>query len=223
VIDGDWVRSTVFRALYVEAVWPQIVQVLAEADGGDYRLIPPNPAPPSSTLIVTSTDAIVCNDSTTRRPGLDYLPTQLGFNTIYPRFGGLNFGLQPSVCSAWPQPEVTPLRNATTRHPIVLIGNDFDPATPMPWTRNMAAVLQPQARLVRYRGGGHIIYASGSPCIDGAINAYFRDLTPPPSGLTCPGLPLSFGAGATALRARTMAEILPTTMGPKRPRLAGSK
>jgi pimeloyl-ACP methyl ester carboxylesterase len=100
VIDGDWVRSTVFRALYVEAVWPQIVQVLAEADGGDYRQIPPNPAPPSSTLIVPSTYAVVCNDSTTRRPGLDYLPTQLGFNTIYPRFGGLNFGIAPAGCSA---------------------------------------------------------------------------------------------------------------------------
>jgi pimeloyl-ACP methyl ester carboxylesterase len=222
VINGTVVREEVFSALYVEAAWPSIVQALALADTGDYSAIPPRQVQPSTTIVLPSTFAIACDDSRTRRLGLDYLPIQNAYNDLAPRFGGVNFGLAPSACSAWPRTEVKPVRNPTTAYPIVLIGNDFDPATPMSWSRNMASALQGRARLLRYQGGGHTIYLSGSSCIDNAINGYFRNLTAPARDLTCPALPLSFAPPSSARRAPrppTMAEILPAVT-PKRPQLS---
>jgi pimeloyl-ACP methyl ester carboxylesterase len=174
-------------------------------------------------VLVPSTWSIVCDDSASRRPGLDYLPIQNGNDSIYPRFGSANFGVAITLCSGWPRTVSTPLANLATRHPIVLIGNDYDPATPMAWSRNMAAALGPEAALVRYQGGGHTIYGSifggGSACINDAVESYFRDLTVPAKGLTCPAQPLSFATPQRA-SAATMAEVLRQVMpAPALPRL----
>ncbi|HRC57182.1 MAG TPA: alpha/beta hydrolase, partial [Kofleriaceae bacterium] len=172
IIDGSVIRGGLFSALYAESIWPLIVEVLALADAGNYEVFAPiSPTPPTS-ITVPGGVAVVCGDSRTRRPGLDYLPQQMAAKQLYPRFGGANFGDGIGACSAWPLTDLTPLVNAQTRNPIVLIGNDYDPATPLPWSRNMAAVLRPRARLLRYQGGGHTIYGSGSACIDGAVNHY---------------------------------------------------
>jgi hypothetical protein len=189
------------------------VRVLALADAGDYTALPPVPVADGSTVTEPNALAIICDDSTTRRLGLDYLPAQTGTRALYPRFGGINFGLEITACSSWPQARATPLEHLETRNPIVLVGNDFDPRTPMAWSRNMAAALGPKATLVRYQGGGHTIYGSlfggGSACINDAVESYLRDLTVPPKGLTCPAQPLAFAATAQrAETATTMAEVL---------------
>jgi pimeloyl-ACP methyl ester carboxylesterase len=213
VITGASVTNLVFPLLYNERLgWPAIIGVLASADAGDYAALPPLPAEPSPFLTLPSTFAILCNDSTTRRLALDYLPAQTAGRASFPRFGGVNLGLEITACSTWPRTRVTPLANLETRHPVVLIGNDFDPATPMAWTRNMATALGAKAALVRYQGGGHTIYGSGSACIDGAVEAYFRDLTAPPSGLTCPALPLGASIRERVAGTARMADILPQVM-----------
>jgi pimeloyl-ACP methyl ester carboxylesterase len=219
VITGASVGDAVFPLLYKEARgWPAIVGILARADAGSYAdLLPAFALDGGATVTVPNAFAIVCDDSATRRLGLDYLPAQVGNQAIYPRFGGANFGLAISFCSAWPPTRVAPVENLETRNPIVLIGNDFDPATPMAWSRNMATALGAKATLVRYKGGGHTVYLHGSACIDGAIDAYFRDLTVPPNGLTCPAQPLSFASSHGAAGV-TMADILSQVM-PKLPRL----
>jgi pimeloyl-ACP methyl ester carboxylesterase len=208
-LDGAAVRELTFSAMYVEAAWPLIVQVLAAADAGDLSQLPRRP-PGTATLQVPGGLATICDDSSTRRAALDYLPQQAATNESYPRFGGANFGIGMTACAQWPAAERVLLRNTTTANPIVLIGNDYDPATPMSWSRNMSAALRPKARLVRYQGGGHTIYGSGSACIDGAVNAYFRDLVTPERGLTCPAVPLSFAANRGARRSTdaTMSAVL---------------
>lgn len=214
VITGASVASVVFALLTAELHgWPAIVRVLALADAGDYAALPPVPVDDSPTVREPNALAIICDDSATRRLGLDYLPVQTGTHALYPRFGGTNFGLEITACSSWPQARAVPLKHLQTRNPIVLIGNDFDPRTPMAWSRNMATALGPRATLVRYQGGGHTIYGSifggGSACINDAVESYLRDLTAPPNGLTCPAQPLTFAATARrAETATTMAEIL---------------
>lgn len=193
VIDGDVIRGQIFGLLYNERIgWTLIAQILAMADAGDLRGIRPALPSPDGQLTLDAGFAVICDDSQTRRPALDYLPAQLEQQAMYPRFGGVNFGEAITACSSWPRPPLVPLGNAQTRHPIVMIGNDFDPATPMTWSRNMAAALGSPSTLVRYRGGGHTIYGSGSACIDGAVETYFRDPSSPPRGLTCPAVPISF-------------------------------
>jgi pimeloyl-ACP methyl ester carboxylesterase len=222
ILDGAAVRELTFSAMYVEAAWPLIVQVLAAADAGDVSQLPRRP-PATSTLQVPGGLATICDDSSTRRAALDYLPQQAATNESYPRFGGANFGLGMTACAQWPAAERVLLQNATTANPIVLIGNDYDPATPLAWSRNMLAALRPKARLVRYQGGGHTIYGSGSACIDGSVNAYFRDLVTPPRGLTCPALPLSFAANRSARGATnpTMSSVLRDVVSKSTPRMSG--
>jgi pimeloyl-ACP methyl ester carboxylesterase len=213
VITGESVRQVVFSLLYQEVFgWPAIVGILSRVDAGEVAGLPAIPVDGGSTVTLPNAFAIVCDDSTTRRPGLDYLPAQTGNQAVYPRFGGANVGLGIAACSGWPRTRVAALKNLRTRNPVVLIGNDFDPSTPQTWSRNMAAALGSNATLVRYQGGGHTIYGSGSACIDDAIEGYFRDPTAPLVGLTCPAQALAFASPATSARATSatrMSEILP--------------
>ena len=223
VISGLSVTYQVFGAMYNEPFgWPYITRLLARVDGGDTRGLPAFPQEDGPSAVFPGTFAILCSDATTRRGGLDYLPSQNAANATYSRFGGINFGIAPALCSAWPRPPVAPLTSLRTRGSIVLIGNDFDPATPMTWSRNMAAALGPKARLVRYQGGGHTIYGSGSACVDGAVEGYFRRLTSPALGLTCPALPLAFSATARLASTPRMSEIV-QQVTPKAPVLPGRR
>jgi pimeloyl-ACP methyl ester carboxylesterase len=215
IIDGSVVRGQIFGALYSERFgWALIPAALALADAGDLRAFQPRP-PLGDQFSADGGLAVICNDSRTRRGGLDYLPGQEGLAQLYPRFGGVNFGLAITACTRWPATPVVGVANARTRHSIVVLANDYDPATPMQWSRALAGALHTPATLVRYRGGGHTIYGSGSACVDTAVEAYFRDPSEPPQHLTCPALPISFAAGAAARGAQnngapTMADVLST-------------
>lgn len=223
VIDGMSIRGTVFGALYAESLWPRIVTELVRAEAGLYDVFIPSPSAPAPTLTLPSAIPVICSDSRTRRWAADYLAMQELTHAVSSRFGGVNFGDGLTTCAAWPVPPSLTVSAARTKHPIVLIGNDYDPATPMTWTRAMGAALQRQSRIVRYRGGGHTIYGSGSACIDGAVEAYLVDLIAPVSGLTCPAVPRPFGAVGARAATRTMAEILsqvaPLPRGPRGPAL----
>jgi pimeloyl-ACP methyl ester carboxylesterase len=217
IFDGRWLRDAIFADSYAEFLWPSNVYFLTDVDSGDFvQFLRPRP-PDSLMASFSGSLATICDDSSTRRAALTYLPQQAATNASFPHFGGANFGDAPTLCSQWPEAERVPLRNATTPSPIVLIGNDYDPATPLGWSRNMAAALGAKARLVRYQGGGHTIYGSGSACIDDAVNAYFIDLIPPDLGLTCPALPLSFGPTRSARSTQPMmSEVLQEIAGKNR-------
>jgi hypothetical protein len=132
----------------------------------------------------------------------------MGTQQPFPRFGGANLGFGLTACSMWPRSEAIAVSNLRSRHAVVLIGNDYDPSTPMTWSRNMTTALGKQAHLVRYQGGGHVIYGLGSACVDAPIEAYFRDLAVPAPGLTCPAMPVDFRQSASALRELSMADVL---------------
>jgi hypothetical protein len=77
--------------------------------------------------------------------------------------------------------------------PILMIGNDFDPATPLSWTRSLAYTLGMERSLLRYQGGGHGAYLTrGIGCIDSLVEAYVFDRIVPPEGTQCSARPISF-------------------------------
>ena len=118
-----------------------------------------------------------------------------------------------AVCASWPKNEVPIIRNVKNQiaNPILMIGNDFDPNTPLSWTRSLARALGMERSLVRYQGGGHLAYAlRGNACIDRVGDAYLFDLTVPDEGFTCPAQPIRFrrpAAQADADGKRTMDAI----------------
>lgn len=68
--------------------------------------------------------------------------------------------------------------------PIVVIGGENDPATPLRWAREMADNLGASARLVTYTGEGHGA-VSVSMCVDRIVAKVFADGTLPDDGTTC--------------------------------------
>lgn len=103
-----------------------------------------------------------------------------------PVFGAtLAWGNLP--CYYWPVPAVDEPREikAPGAGPIVVVGTEFDPATPYPWSVALADQLD-SGVLVSWMGGdGHTAYFSGSKCIDRAVDKYLVDGDVPENGLEC--------------------------------------
>ena len=90
-------------------------------------------------------------------------------------------------CYYWPAPAVDSPRAiaAPGTPPIVVVGTEYDPATPYPWAVSLADQLD-SGVLVSWMGGdGHTAYYSGSRCIDKAIDAFYVEGTVPEDGLEC--------------------------------------
>ncbi|MGN6110512.1 MAG: alpha/beta hydrolase [Kofleriaceae bacterium] len=142
--------------------------------------------------------AIFCTDLGARRPAADFLPQLMAIEAQYARLGKIaEMNLMTRTCHAWPVSDPPIFRNVADKvsTPILLVGNDFDPATPMNWTRNLARALGMERSVVRYQGGGHTatsIALRGVPCMDAVARRYLEDLEVPPAGFSCPALPISW-------------------------------
>jgi hypothetical protein len=211
------VRNIVGELLYIEQAWPLIVSALANAQAGDYTLL--FELLPVAEGFNDALIPIICNTYGTRRAAADLLPFDAAFNAANPRFFG-RFTLSETValCAAWPKGEETIIRNLQrdVARPILLIGNEFDNATPLSWTRSLAFALGMERYLVRYQGGGHGVTTSGNPCSDDVIVAYLADLRLPAEGFTCPALPISFAAPAQASLTRDQLDLLERDLMPTR-------
>jgi pimeloyl-ACP methyl ester carboxylesterase len=68
--------------------------------------------------------------------------------------------------------------------PILVVGTTRDPATPYAWAQSLAAELS-SGRLLTYEGDGHTAYATGSGCIDAAVDTYLIGGVLPDEGTRC--------------------------------------
>ncbi|KAK7022930.1 hypothetical protein VNI00_016820 [Paramarasmius palmivorus] len=115
-------------------------------------------------------------------------------------------------CSHWPKIPKTFFRgpiSGNTSHPILLIGNSADPATPL----HAAQVVSqgfPGSVVLTQDYAGHASISAPSFCTENALRAYFLNGTLPEPGTVCPvegtaftnPTPLSQGAGeGNALKA----------------------
>jgi pimeloyl-ACP methyl ester carboxylesterase len=89
-------------------------------------------------------------------------------------------------CQQWqPKRTVPPLPTArTAAHPILVVGNLHDPATPYQGAKNLTKTLG-RAQLLTWDGEGHTSYLESS-CIDGYVNRYLISGQLPPAGKVCP-------------------------------------
>jgi pimeloyl-ACP methyl ester carboxylesterase len=75
--------------------------------------------------------------------------------------------------------------DAAGADPLLVVGTTRDPATPMEWSRRLAAQLEP-AVLVTRDGDGHTGYQSGNRCVDEVIEGYLLDGDVPSDDVDCP-------------------------------------
>jgi pimeloyl-ACP methyl ester carboxylesterase len=91
-------------------------------------------------------------------------------------------------CASWPataaERYVGPW-DRPTAHPILVIGNTFDPATPYEGAVAMAGYLA-RARLLTVDGYGHTALENPSDCASQHVSDYLVDGTLPPEGTVCP-------------------------------------
>lgn len=205
-LDVATLKSLIGRALSDEALWPSLVDVLADALAGDYASLfqalafAGGNAKPGVTVL-SPQSIILCNDIGSRAAAAEVLPVSEAVSAvssrIEPRF---ILARTAAACAQWPEaqsPIIRSLRGRTAA-PVLLFGSHFDPNTPLSWTHTLAAAIGMQANVVRYQGGGHGTYATkGNACMDAVGDAYLFDLKLPPPGTSCAARPIRFNPVTT--------------------------
>ena len=89
-------------------------------------------------------------------------------------------------CRTWPTAGRTPKGStlAVGAAPILVIGNERDPATPIGGTKQLARDLASGVLLISDHDG-HGTYYAGNSCVDSAVDGYLLRGTAPPDGTTC--------------------------------------
>ncbi len=99
-----------------------------------------------------------------------------------------------SICAEWPFADAdryTGPFTATTASPLLVIGNEFDPATPYAGAQAVASMM-PGARLLTVHAWGHTSLFL-SACVDEAEARYLIDQQLPPAGAQCSQDHVPFG------------------------------
>lgn len=185
------VLTAVQAALYDTGTWPQLTQALAAAQLGDSTGLFSLADGYSGRLedgtysnLFDANIAINCADTDEEFSEREVRELAAQWDATYPLFGA---GSATSLytCTVW-QAERTPLpeRDAEGSAPILVVGNEGDPVTPLPGAQDMAQQLEGGVLLI-WQGAGHTAYPK-TECITTAVNQYLIDLTPPMDGLACP-------------------------------------
>jgi hypothetical protein len=208
-LTGDDVRNVVADLLYVEPGWTAIVSGLADGLNGNYGLFAARKGVARQNIrlaLQTSAfdayDAIVCSDFGSRHPAIEILPMSAALTAQSPHFfGQFYLAGEAARCAAWPASDTPVIRNVAhdLKTPALFVGNAFDPATPLSWTRRLAHAMGMERNVIRYLGGGHGAYLTrGNTCVDALVEPYLFDLHLPAEGTTCPAQLLEFSASRRA-------------------------
>ncbi|KAL1640654.1 hypothetical protein SLS58_006668 [Diplodia intermedia] len=141
-------------------------------------------------LAVTSTEArngILCGDKVTRSSRMEETLPAIDEQNELSRLGGDVFSSTVMQCARWPMAAKERYLgdfDVQTRHPILTIGNTYDPVTPFVSALN-ASQSFPGAVALKHNGFGHASLAQASACTVNAVQAYFLNGTLPEPGTVC--------------------------------------
>lgn len=142
--------------------------------------------------------AVICADSPNPRQAAAY-PAAAQFASARSGLVGPDLAWRTESCASWPasadQDRYTGPWNRPTAHPILLIGNTGDPATPYSGSLAMERDLA-RARLLTVDGYGHTEFGNKSSCADAYETQYLISGSLPRPGATCQGVTDPFTASA---------------------------
>ena len=129
--------------------------------------------------------AVFCSDSDNPDSYAAWSAAAVAADATAPYFGRPWTWIS-SICADWPfadSDRYTGPWDQATANPVLVVGNQFDPATPYAGAQTVAATL-PGARLLTLHAWGH---TSGflSSCADEAVARYLVDGTLPAVGTVC--------------------------------------
>ncbi|PPQ73621.1 hypothetical protein CVT24_007620 [Panaeolus cyanescens] len=199
VVDVDLLRSTIFGALYSPyETFPYVAEALAALARGDGSLVltyaglatDPLECPADSPFepVGDAQTAIMCNDG--RGIPNDLMSTRNYVSTmkkLSPSWGPI-WAFLRLTCINWPRFQTSNFRgpfNATTSHPLLVIGNTADPVTPLAGAKKMASGFTGSVVLTQ-DSAGHCSISAPSVCTQNYIRKYFVEGTLPKPGTVCP-------------------------------------
>lgn len=176
----------IYQQLYFPDTWPTLAETITSVLNGTY-----DPAPASNSTVkpynlgIWSSIGIRAADATWRTnstedylPQVEYQETVSSFDAQYPSLW---------ISARWRIPskeQYTGNFNVKTRHPILYVNSEFDPATPLVNAYNGSASFEGSV-VLPHSGYGHGIVVDPSACVAGYIQAYFANGTLPAPGTHC--------------------------------------
>jgi pimeloyl-ACP methyl ester carboxylesterase len=189
---GD-VLTAVGAALYDQDSWPQLSQALAAAGKGDASGVftladsyTGRMGDGTYSNLFDANYAINCADTAEEEqvPEEEIRTLVAEWSQEYPLFGA---GSATALynCNVW-DAQRTPLpeRDAEGSAPILVIGTEGDPATPVAGAVEMSEDLA-NGVLLTWEGEGHTAYPK-TKCVTEAVDAYLLEEEAPVDDLTCP-------------------------------------
>ncbi|RII16139.1 Carboxylesterase A precursor [Streptomyces sp. YIM 130001] len=188
-------ETGIVQALYSKQSWPALRAALKSADEGDggelLALADQYNDRDAAGRYGTqshSQRAISCADAEQRPTPAQARKLLPEFEKISPVFGTFLGWDTAGWCHQWPVDgeRRTPAVQADGADPILVVGTTGDPATPFEGSERMAEKLGKDVGVhLTYKGEGHGAYASGSTCVDSAVNGYLLAGEVPDSGKVC--------------------------------------
>jgi pimeloyl-ACP methyl ester carboxylesterase len=181
--------TAVLTGLADPAQWPALTSAIADAGRGEVNGVAGlvRPLLDSGTTDPPRLDAALltaCNDTTTRVPPDRVAPLADDWKARAPLFGAL-YAQRLLICSPAPVPSRTvPAPRAANTPPVLVLGTDSDPLTPLIGSQRMADTLA-AGIMVAWQGNGHGAFPH-TPCITSAVQAFLIDGTLPRNGTVCP-------------------------------------
>jgi pimeloyl-ACP methyl ester carboxylesterase len=172
--------SDTVRALYLAANWraqAEVLQLLWEQG--------PAAVPPPAGRGEEQEMAIACGEVPSPPPRA--FPALDAFALERSGVVGPFWAWDYEPCSTWPVRSANPYTgpwNRRTANPVLVIGNTFDPATPLRGAVAMSQKLG-RARLLTVDGYGHTALINPSACVNRYEARYFSKGKLPPKGARC--------------------------------------
>ena len=188
--------ATIYGVLYNAEMWPTLAQMLFELEGGNSTLTSElleqvewvyNPASPPSLLpAISGLDLgalVICSDSYDApmpAEGLVWWSSLWANMTSQSWIAGNSRFFDVLPCrhftTYWPSPAEVYRGdlNQTLKHPVLLIAETYDPATPLRNGRRLLAEMGSNARLIAHHGYGHSSRDKSS-CTDKIAKTYILE------------------------------------------------
>lgn len=198
--DGRVANNALFdlatqAALYSESEWPVLGEALAKADTGDvaglFALADAYSGRNSDGTFNTITQSfpvISCASGISAQRPDDPEALAARLRAAAPRFGkditAETVLAESERCNTLVGDAKPEQLSYDGDGPIVLIGGENDPATPIRWAEEMTAELGPNARLVKFTGEGHGQLGANT-CVTDIEAKLLTDLTLPDEGAVC--------------------------------------
>ncbi|KAH6885292.1 TAP-like protein-domain-containing protein [Thelonectria olida] len=190
VVDYTTVKTLIFSSLYAPQVWHILayrLKAIMTVDAEAIIAIATELLSGPPVLDAESMFGIKCSDASDPTANLaDILPT-IESRHRNSRIGGDTADHVVARCAGWKLPAKERYSgdfHVKTKNPLLVIGNTYDPVTPLASARNVSESFE-NAVLLQHDGYGHDSHPQASFCTAKAIRAYFVKGKLPKKGTKC--------------------------------------